>query len=129
VPELPPRLPQAPPVLPRPGQSAPIPRPAPVVQSPAVVSSSQPTARRPESAPGAPGGIKPPPGPPPPTMPPRKKPGFDWEGLVGVKLFSWIAGIALALAGVFFLRYSLEAGWLPAPVRLADGLGAGLRLW
>ena len=35
-----------------------------------------------------------PPGPPP-SQP--DKPRFDWEGLVGVKLFSWIAGIALAL--------------------------------
>src|SRR6266487_648729 len=44
--------------------------------------------------------------PVPPAQPPR--PAFDWESLVGVKLFSWIAGAALALAAVFFLRYSMD---------------------
>jgi hypothetical protein len=29
--------------------------------------------------------------------------GFDWEQLVGVKLFSAVAGIALVLAAIFFL--------------------------
>jgi uncharacterized membrane protein len=69
-----------------------------------------------------------PPQPPPPTIPPAAKPAFDWEGLVGVKLFSWIAGIALALAGVFFLRYSIESGWLQPPVRMAIGLLVGIAL-
>jgi uncharacterized membrane protein len=48
--------------------------------------------------------------------------GFDWEGLVGVKLFSAIAGIALVFAAVFFLRYSIDAGWLQPPVRVAIGV-------
>jgi len=64
----------------------------------------------------------PPPPPPPPPAP------FDWERLVGVKLFSWIAGIALVLGAVFFLKYSVEHGWLSAPIRMAIGIlvGAGL---
>ena len=49
-------------------------------------------------------------------------PAFDWEGLVGVKLFSAIAGIALVLAAVFFLRYSMESGWLQPPVRVTIGV-------
>ena len=48
--------------------------------------------------------------------------GFDWEQLVGVKLFSAIAGIALVLAAIFFFRYSLDRGWLAPPVRVAIGV-------
>jgi uncharacterized membrane protein len=47
---------------------------------------------------------------------------INWEELVGVKLFSAVAGIALVLAGVFFLGYSIEHGWLQPPVRVAIGI-------
>jgi uncharacterized membrane protein len=50
-------------------------------------------------------------------------PKLDWESLVGVKLFSWIAGIALLLAVVFFLRYSINQGWLMPKVRMSGGSG------
>lgn len=68
-----------------------------------------------------------------PPEPPRprfswKLPEFDWESLVGVKLFSWIAGIALLLAAVFFLRYSVSQGWLNPPVRMAIGVVVGIAL-
>ncbi len=56
------------------------------------------------------------------------KKAFDWESLVGVKLFSWVAGIALALAAIFFLRYSIDRGWLMPPIRMAVGLMAGAGL-
>jgi hypothetical protein len=39
-----------------------------------------------------------------------------------VKLFSAIAGIALLLAAIFFLRYSVQQGWLQPPVRVAIGI-------
>jgi uncharacterized membrane protein len=58
----------------------------------------------------------------------RKLPRFDWESLVGVKLFSWIAGVALLLAVVFFLRYSVNQGWLVPKVRMTMGLLAGIAL-
>ncbi|HET7041574.1 MAG TPA: DUF2339 domain-containing protein, partial [Gemmatimonadales bacterium] len=47
---------------------------------------------------------------------------------MGVKLFSWIAGILFALTAITFLRYSVEHGWLRPPIRMAMGLmmGAGL---
>ncbi len=64
-------------------------------------------------------------GPPGPPIPSR---AFDWEQLVGVKLFSWIAGVALVFAAVFFLRYSIQQGWLGPPVRLAIGLAVGAGL-
>jgi uncharacterized membrane protein len=55
-------------------------------------------------------------------------PAIDWEGVVGVKLFSWVAGVALVLAAVFFLRYSIEHGWLSPAVRMAIGLLVGVGL-
>jgi hypothetical protein len=59
-------------------------------------------------------------------MPPR--PAFDWESLVGVKLFSWIAGILFALTAILFMRYSVDHGWLKPPVRFGLGLVMGTGL-
>ncbi len=60
--------------------------------------------------------------PPPPAESGPPPPAFDWESLVGVKLFSAIAGVALVIAAVFFLRYSIDSGWLQPPVRVAIGI-------
>jgi uncharacterized membrane protein len=73
----------------------------------------------------------PPPPPPPPAPPSRggfELPSIDWESFIGVKLFSWIAGIALALAGVFFLRYSIDHGWLSPAIRMSIGVLVGIAL-
>ncbi|MDQ3996201.1 MAG: DUF2339 domain-containing protein, partial [Gemmatimonadota bacterium] len=43
-------------------------------------------------------------------------------------MFSWIAGVALALAGVFFLRYSIDHGWLQPAVRMSIGIIVGIAL-
>lgn len=53
---------------------------------------------------------------------------FDWEQLVGVRLFSAVAGVALVLAAIFFLRYSLDRGWLSPTVRVAIGVMVGTAL-
>lgn len=45
-----------------------------------------------------------------------------------MKLFSWVAGAALALAAVFFLRYSMDHGWLRPEIRMAIGLLVGIAL-
>ena len=45
-----------------------------------------------------------------------------------MKLFSWIAGIAMVIAGLFFLRYSIDQGWLQPPVRVAIGTIVGIAL-
>lgn len=58
--------------------------------------------------------------------PPRRT--IDWESLIGIRLFSWIAAVALALAAVFFLKYSFEQGLLSPPVRMTLGLVAGVAL-
>ncbi len=67
--------------------------------------------------------------PPSPPRPPKpSRPAFDLENLIGVKFFSWIAGIALVIAAVSFLRYSIDHGWLSPPVRMAIGLLTGIVL-
>jgi len=86
---------------------APPPPPPPVVEVPPIVAA-------------------PPPPPPPPARPARPAAAaFDWESFIGVKLFAWVAGIALVLAAIFFLRYSVEHGWLRPPVRAAIGILTG----
>jgi uncharacterized membrane protein len=70
----------------------------------------------------------PPPPEPGPPPPPVIKPPFDWESLIGVKLFSWIAGVALVLAAIYFLRYGIEHNWLGPKVRTAIGVLAGATL-
>jgi len=113
---------------------------ASVPQPPAVVAAAEPY--RPSAAPAEP--VAPPPEPVPPlpaAAPPLPAPGLplprpesapprglDLESLVGVRLFSWIAGIAVVVAAVAFLRYSIEQGWLQPPVQMAIGLLTGVAL-
>jgi hypothetical protein len=67
------------------------------------------------------------PNPEPRETPASKRP-FDWESIIGVRLFSMIAGVALLVAAIGFLRYSLDRGWLGPPVRMAIGLIVGVGL-
>ncbi|MBI2837996.1 MAG: DUF2339 domain-containing protein [Acidobacteria bacterium] len=69
-----------------------------------------------------------PPSPPPPPPAPSPWSGIDWEGFVGVKLFSWIAAILLGLGAVLFLRYSIEQGWLSPAIRMSIGVAVGTGL-
>src|SRR5262245_33322126 len=117
--------PDLPPPAPAPAKAAPPPPIAPRV--PPSVAPSAPSPPPAQSAPASPP-VRP---PSPPPAGARGKPaggGFDWESLVGVQLFSAIAGIALLIAAVFFLRYSVEHGWLQPPVRAAIGLIVGVSL-
>jgi uncharacterized membrane protein len=101
--------PAAPDLAPHPASAALPPQPA--ASRPVVERSSPPAAEARRPAP-----------PPEPTAVRGKLDAFDWESLVGVKLFSIVAGVALVLAAVFFLRYSLEHGWLAPRVRMAIGV-------
>ena len=123
----PPVQPPAPPAAPPPA-----PQRTGAVAAPRAGAPPPPSRREPVDSAASPPPVGAPltPRPPaPPIRPPR--PGIDWENLVGVKLFSWIAGIALVFAAIFFLRYSIEHGWLSAPIRMAIGLavGAGLLIF
>jgi hypothetical protein len=109
----------------------PIPEPEPVpvpIPEPVAPPTPPPAAAPPPPPPAPP--IRPAPVLPTRSTapPPPPKPAFDWENLIGVRLFSWMAGIMLAIAAVLFLRYSIQHGWLGAPVRMAIGIltGAGL---
>jgi uncharacterized membrane protein len=151
------RPPEIPPAAPVPiSQPAPV-APPPVVKSPPVTPAREPkppllprvpppklpplapqplTLEPPAVTPPAapPSAAAPPPVPPPPRPPLRverpepPRPSFDWESLVGVKLFSAIAGIALVLAALFFLKYSIDHGWLQPPVRVLIGIATGVVL-
>ena len=50
---------------------------------------------------------------------------FDWERLVGVRLFAWLGGGALFLAAALFLHYSIQQDLIAPPVRVAAGLAVG----
>ncbi len=107
----------SPPIVERPAA------PPPVVVAPPPVVASRPSVAPPPAAvePSSPRAVSVPPAP-------ERKPAFDWEELIGVRLFSWAAGILLALAAVYFLGYSIQKGWLQPPVRMAIGLAVGAGL-
>ncbi|KPL68583.1 hypothetical protein SZ64_10990 [Erythrobacter sp. SG61-1L] len=65
---------------------------------------------------------------PRPEPKPAWRPSFDFEDLFGRLLPIWAGGITLAVAGLFIVKYSIEAGLLTPPVRvlLAMMFGAGL---
>jgi len=113
------RPPQVP--APAPAPSISVEAPAPAAKEVAAAHAAQAPAPPPPARPALPR-----PAVPIPPPPPRKP--FDWESLVGVKLFSWIAGILLALAAIQFLRYSIDHGFLTTPIRLAIGLATGAGL-
>jgi len=72
-----------------------------------------------------PGGLRPPlepPGPPPPSFLSQ----VDWERWLGVRGAAVLGGVALALAGLFFFRYSIEHGLIPPWLRVVVGVLAGL---
>ncbi|HET9226750.1 MAG TPA: DUF2339 domain-containing protein [Thermoanaerobaculia bacterium] len=100
----------------------------PLTPGPSPIALPTPGRGEPPPVPAPPQPPAPEPALPPSPIPPPPKPAFDWENLVGVRLFSWMAAIMLAIAAIFFLRYSLEQGWLGPAVRMAIGIltGAGL---
>src|ERR1700682_6411020 len=121
--EVPP-APQPFPVAPEPLQPAAYAADAKAAEAPAPQQSE---LSEPIEQPAAAGAAEPPPPrpPPPPTTPPLPSGpwlNIDWEGLVGIKLFSGVAGIALVLAAIYFLKYSAEHGWLRPSIRAAIGL-------
>jgi uncharacterized membrane protein len=74
------------------------------------------------------------PAPPPPTsVPPSATvpaataaPTMSLEERLGTQWAVWVGGIAVALGGIFLVRYSIEQGWIGPAVRIA--LGALLAL-
>ena len=120
------------PVIYQPPVREPEPIPEPISEPvPEPIAAYEPVAPEPPSY------APPPPYVPPPPPPARTPPvplgqplwqRFDWESFVGVKLFSWVAGIAMVIAAVAFLKYSVEHGWVSPAVRAAIGLISGSAL-
>jgi hypothetical protein len=80
--------------------------PAPVlVEEPIAPPASQPAME--------------PPAPPAPASQPRT---IGFEELFGTKLPIWAGGITLAVAGLFIVKYSIDAGLLSPTVRVVLGL-------
>ncbi|HEX6086555.1 MAG TPA: DUF2339 domain-containing protein [Thermoanaerobaculia bacterium] len=141
-PEPQPKPAPAPPPQPQvqPQAAPPPPPPKPESKPEPVIPIYQPPPPAPAPAPAAPKIETPPPPPrdtpprrPAPPPPPRKPAppiwqGVDWESVIGVKLFSWIAGIAVVIMAILFLKYSVEHGWVSPPVRAAIGLITGSAL-
>ncbi|WP_128893260.1 DUF2339 domain-containing protein [Erythrobacter sp. HKB08] len=61
-------------------------------------------------------------------VPAIKLPSFDFEDIFGRLLPIWAGGVALALAGFFLVRYSIEAGLLGPSVRVILGFLFGTLL-
>ena len=91
-----------------------------IAASPAAAAAVSAAPPRREPPPARP--ITPPEPPPPPPEP------FDWEQLIGVKMFSAVAGIAAVLATVLFLKNAIDKGWLQPPLRVAIGVITGIAL-
>ncbi|WP_395753111.1 DUF2339 domain-containing protein [Prosthecobacter sp.] len=55
-------------------------------------------------------------------------PSINLEQFMGAKLFAWVGGLALFLGVIFFVKLSIERGWISPELRTAIGfvIGAGL---
>jgi uncharacterized membrane protein len=85
-------------------------------------------AESPEAAPDHPHAayaaktFPPPPSPEPPFAPAAP---FDWENLIGVRLFAWLGGGTLFLGAALFLHYSIQQNLISPALRVAIGLVVG----
>ncbi len=106
-----PPAPVSPPVPPPPLEPAPV---APPKLAGAEVFRPKETASIPESL--------------PPPAPVPAKPPLGFEELLGTKGLVWIGAVALALAGVFLVKLSIDMGLLSPAVRIIMGVVFGLAL-
>lgn len=80
--------------------------------------------------------VKPPPAPvvppaafaePRKAMPPAPS-SISLEQFMGAKLFAWVGGLALFLGIIFFVKLSIERGWISPELRTAIGFLTGMGL-
>ncbi|MGE0666284.1 MAG: DUF2339 domain-containing protein [Sphingomonadales bacterium] len=127
-----PTAPTAPPQAARPAAPHPAPvQAAPPQPAPAQTATAQqpPAPPPPQPAPAMATAASAPPVPPaaakaPPKPPPRK----ITERNITSRWMVWVGGIALALGGVFLVRYSIEQGYLGPAVRVVLGVIASLAM-
>lgn len=114
-PAPPPQQPVEPAQIPRPAPPKPqyVPPPPRAAEPPRIEKAPPPAAPRPT------------PLPPPPK---KVRPAISWEQQIGARLPVWIGGIALALSGIFLVKYSIDTGLLSPAVRCALAGLLGLAL-
>ncbi len=106
-----------------PAAPPPIPPSAPAaVKAPELVRSSPPASLR--EAVRA-GGFSPSAAPRPRLAPPVR---INLEQFMGAKLFAWVGGLALFLGIIFFVKLSIERGWISPELRTAIGFVIGIGL-
>lgn len=88
---------------------------APSTEPPLAAAPAEPAPQGPEPA-------------PPPPAPARETLGSLFERFVGGRLLVWTGGIAIALAGLFLVRYSIELGLIGPRVRMIVAALFGLAL-
>jgi uncharacterized membrane protein len=101
---------------------------APAAAAPAATVSEKPSAfGTPESsspaatAPAAATPSAPPPRAPRPPAPPKPAGDTSFEEQFGTRWVVWVGGLALALGGIFLVRYSIEAGLIGPGMRIFFG--------
>ncbi len=115
------------PVEPRPPEPRPAERPAAPVTTPAAapveaIKSEPPRAPEPSPEPARAAAAAPPPPPlPPPPPAADQDPVQSFEEKFGTRWTVWIGGVALALGGIFLVKYSIEAGLIGPGMRLFFG--------
>jgi uncharacterized membrane protein len=92
---------------------APPPEPAPTLATPPPIAASAAAAPPPLPP------HLPPPIPPAPAAPPPRT--ISFEERFGTRWVVWVGGIALALGGVFLVRYTIQQGLIGPAVRIALG--------
>ena len=63
-----------------------------------------------------------------PTPRPVPAPRINLEQFMGAKLFAWVGGLALFLGIIFFVKLSIERGWISPELRTAIGFVIGATL-
>jgi hypothetical protein len=123
----PPAPPKAAPAAPAaPAPPSPAPPPPPAGWTPLSAAAGSAPLPRDEAAP-PPYRTRPPASGAAPPPPPRAPgPELNLEQWLGIRGAAAFAGIVLALAGVYLFKYSIDAGWLTPPLRVALGTAAGL---
>ena len=100
----------------------------PAFSAPAMPPPTEPAAARPaepaaasepEPVIAASSPVAPPPPPPAPARP--AAPAMSFEERLGTQWAVWVGGLALALGGIFLVRYSIEQGLLGPSVRVTLG--------
>jgi uncharacterized membrane protein len=115
-----------PPPEPAPEEAAPVPTTAALEAGEPPTSADSVPQPQPEVANGPTVDDPPPTAEPPPVHgepepPPPRRNLADFEQRFGTQWVVWVGGLALALGGIFLIRYSIEQGYFGPGLRVAMG--------